>query len=413
MEPPVRIRSITIGQRQSFPVKQDAVTRAGAFAQKAREAFQRAGYEVQTLRLATQPISVLLGAGRASDAPALAAGMELAVTDAGINYCSLGPIMATDKADASPLIAQIPEVLASTKQAFVSVTPAATSRGFNLRAIRESAEALFRATRGDEEGARSRRFTISANVPPNGPFFPSAYHAGAGTAFSLALEAADLAVDAFSEASTLDEARTGLKRRLLRGGRALERIAERLANANGVAFRGMDISLAPFPEEARSIGHAIERLGVERYGGHGTLFASAFITGVLAEVPLFKCGFSGLMIPLLEDHTMARRHAEGAYTLDSLLLYSAVCGAGLDTIPVPGDATAEQIASVYLDVCTLAVALDKPLTCRLMPLAGKRAGDEVKLAFPYFAPTRVVALGPGAGRLLRKGDWVRKLGKPS
>ena len=179
-----------------------------------------------------------------------------------------------------------------------------------------------------------------------------------------------------------------------------------------MAFHGLDICLAPYPEDARSIAQAIERLGASAFGTHGTLFAAAFVTGILAQAPLRKCGFSGLMMPLLEDSVMARRSAEGAYTLDSLLLYSAVCGAGLDTIPIPGDATAEQIASIYLDMCTLAVALDKPLTARLMPLPGKRAGDPVRFSFPFFAPTRVVALhGAGSGALFEKGAWVRSLGK--
>ena len=226
----------------------------------------------------------------------------------------------------------------------------------------------------------------------------------------LAIEAADLAVEAFSEAETLADAGDGLRRRLLEHGGALQRIAQGLEKEFSVKFHGMDISLAPFPEEARSIGYAMERLGVGRFGTHGTLFAAAFITGILAAAPLPKCGFSGLMIPLLEDSVMAGRHAEGAYSLDSLLLYSSVCGAGLDTLPVPGDATPDQIASVYLDVCTLSVALGKPLTARLMLLAGKKAGDTVHFAFPYFAPTRVMALGPGSGELFRKADVVRGLG---
>ena len=256
----------------------------------------------------------------------------------------------------------------------------------------------------------TRRFALTANVLPNGPFFPSAYQDGP-TGFSLALEAADLAVDAFAVAQTLDEATEGLRKRLEDRGGAVAAIAAGLAAREGIVFNGMDISLAPFPEEARSIGHALERLGAGRFGASGTLFAAALVTRVLSEVDLLKCGFSGLMIPLLEDATMASRHAEGAYTLDSLLLYSAVCGAGLDTIPVPGDITADQAASIYLDTSALSMALNKPLTVRLMPLAGRKAGDSVSFAFPYFAPTRVMTIGPPSPLLLEKGSWVRALGQ--
>jgi uncharacterized protein len=60
------------------------------------------------------------------------------------------------------------------------------------------------------------------------------------------------------------------------------------------------------------------------------------------------------MMPVLEDATLARRAAEGTLTIKDVLLYSAVCGTGLDTIPLPGDTTAEQITPLLLDLCALA-----------------------------------------------------------
>ena len=406
----MRLRSITVGHRQGIPLRRDAIKRAGEFARRAKAAFEGSGYQVETVRLATQPISSLLGSRPPSDAIVLAREIEAEVASAGIDYCSLGPVMAVGPGDAGPLIRQVPLILGATKQVFLSVMAATSRHGINLKAVHQTAQALVAAGQGDAEGARSRRLTLSANVPPNGPFFPSAYHAGRGASFALAIAAADLAVEAFSEATSLAAAAKGLTHRLLEHGGALQRIAQRLERESSMSFHGMDISLAPFPEEAHSIGYALERLGVGRFGTHGTLFAAAFVTSILKEMPLPKCGFSGLMIPLLEDSVMASRHAEGAYSLDSLLLYSSVCGAGLDTIPIPGDATADQIASVYLDVCTLSVALRKPLTARLMPLAGRKAGDPVRFAFPYFAPTRVVELGPGSGALFTKGEWTGRLG---
>ena len=406
----MRLRSITVGHRQGFPLRREAIKGAGDFARRAKAAFEAAGYEVETVRLATQPISSLLGGRPPRDAIALAKEIEAEAASAGFDYCSLGPVVAVEADDAGPLIGQIPSILRETQQVFLSVMAATSRHGINLEAVHQTARALVEAGLGDAEGARSRRLTLSANVPPNGPFFPSAYHAGRGAGFALAMAAADLAVEAFAQAGTLAAAAEGLRQRLLDHGSALQRIGQRLEKDSSTKFHGMDISLAPFPEEAHSIGYALERLGVGRFGTHGTVFAVAFVTSILKEVPLPKCGFSGLMIPLLEDSVMASRHAEGAYGLDSLLLYSSVCGAGLDTTPIPGDATADQIGSVYLDVCTLSVALRKPLTARLMPLAGKKAGDPVRFAFPYFAPTKVVELGPGSGALFQKGEWTGKLG---
>jgi uncharacterized protein len=79
-------------------------------------------------------------------------------------------------------------------------------------------------------------------------------------------------------------------------------------------------------------------------------------------------------------------------SVKDLLLFSTVCGTGLDTIPLPGDTTTSQIAAVLLDLTTLAQRLDKPLTARLMPVPGKQAGEMTQFSFPYFANSRVLPL---------------------
>jgi uncharacterized protein (UPF0210 family) len=47
---------------------------------------------------------------------------------------------------------------------------------------------------------------------------------------------------------------------------------------------------------------------------------------------------------------------------------------------------------LLLDLCALAVRLDKPLTARLMPVPGKKAGEETNFDFSFFAPSRVMTL---------------------
>ena len=113
------------------------------------------------------------------------------------------------------------------------------------------------------------------------------------------------------------------------------------------------------------------------------------------------------MLPVLEDLTLAKRSAEGTYSLDSLLLYSAVCGTGLDTVPLPADVSEGELAAILLDVSTLAVALDKPLTARLMPIPGAAAGAMTDFDFPYFANTRVLpAKGVGAAGVFGKAGAI-------
>jgi hypothetical protein len=69
-----------------------------------------------------------------------------------------------------------------------------------------------------------------------------------------------------------------------------------------------------------------------------------------------------------------------------------VCGTGLDTVPLPGNTTSEQITPLLLDLTALAVRLDKPLTARLMPVPGRIAGDPTGFDFAFFANSNVMAL---------------------
>jgi uncharacterized protein (UPF0210 family) len=186
----------------------------------------------------------------------------------------------------------------------------------------------------------------------------------------------------------------------------VERIADRLVAGSGYGFVGIDLSPAPFPADDRSIGAAIERAGVERFGAAGTLYVSALITRAIRRTRVRRCGFSGLMLPVLEDSVLARRAAERSPSLHELLLYSAVCGTGLDTIPLPGETSEAELAGVYLDVAALSVALDgKPLTVRLIPVPGAVAGDTTAYDFDYFANSRVLrTAGAGVARILERGQ---------
>jgi hypothetical protein len=125
---------------------------------------------------------------------------------------------------------------------------------------------------------------------------------------------------------------------------------------------------------------------------HGSLAAAAILTEAIDRADFPHAGFSGLMMPVLEDKMLAWRAAEGTLSVKDLLMYSAVCGTGLDTVPLAGDTTPEQISALLLDLAALALRLDKPLTARLMPVPGKKAGDPTGFNFEFFANSRVMAL---------------------
>jgi uncharacterized protein (UPF0210 family) len=242
------------------------------------------------------------------------------------------------------------------------------------------------------DGFTNLRFAALANVPSGAPFFPAAYHQGGAPAFALATEAADLAVEAFSGQSSLANGRKILVNLLEKHGKGMASIAKKLSRQYTTTFSGVDFSLAPFPTELQSLGGAVEQMGVPMIGNHGSLTAAALLTEAVDRADFPHTGFSGFMQPVLEDAILARRAAEGVLTIKDLLLYSAVCGTGLDTVPIPGNVTTDQVAALLLDLCALALRLDKPLTARLMPIPGKKAGDPTDFDFDYFANSKVMAL---------------------
>lgn len=382
----MKIRSITYFCNPDWPLDEKVIRKAGKFLAEAKSRFEDAGYEVQTTRLATTPFSKLLGKKRIGELSKMAVELERLIEQAGIAYASLGP--------ASPEIPQsyemISEAIAATKNIFFSGVMADKIRGIDLAAIRACAEVIARSAPLDPNGFANLRFAALANVKAGSPFFPAAYHKGNAPAFAIAPEAADLAVEAFSESKSVAAGRKALVSAIEKHGKALRRISE--AELSSVHFGGIDFSLAPFPSEALSLGTAFEKLGVPKIGMHGSLAAAAILTEAIDRAHFKRTGFSGLMTPVLEDSTLALRAGEGTLTVKDLLLYSAVCGTGLDTVPLPGDTSSGQIAALLLDLSALAVRLDKSLTARLMPVPGKKAGEPTTFDFGFFANSKVMAL---------------------
>jgi uncharacterized protein (UPF0210 family) len=384
----MKIRSITCFIDPSFPLDAQVLETAGKFLRIAEPAFIIAGYEVQSCRLATVPFTRLLADQKLAELAQLAQELEAAAADLGYAYVSLGPALPTQPES----YRSIPAALAATQNAFFSGLMTTQDGKISLPAVHQCAEVIKQASVISPDGFANLRFAALAKVPAGSPFFPAAYHQGGEPAFALATEAADLAVTAFSHATSLAQARRNLVIAMEENARTFTSIAHQVEKQTGVKFDGIDFSLAPFPSMERSIGTAFERLGVPKVGVHGTLAAAAILADTMDQAEFLRAGFSGLFLPVLEDAALAQRVAEGTLGIKDLLLYSAVCGTGLDTIPLPGDTSVEQLSAVLLDLACLSLRLDKPLTARLMPIPGKKAGDPTGFNFAYFANSRLMSL---------------------
>lgn len=384
----MKIRSITLFCDPGWPLDEQALEQAAHFITAARRSFHEAGYEVQTARLATPPFPSLVSDPKSDIFIHMARSLENHPLLVEFDYFALGPALPEQPWS----YAVIPQVIAATQKIFLSGLMTAGENLVSLPAVRACAQVIARVAGISNDGFANLRFAALANVSPGSPFFPSAYHAGGGAQFALAMEAADLAVEAVQGASSLERARQKLIEKIELNAAELEQISRSLADQFRIPFAGFDFTLAPFPQPAQSFGSAMELLGLSRIGQHGSLAAAAFLTDTLDQSNFARAGFNGLMLPVLEDAVLAKRAEQGVLTLKDLLMYAAVCGTGLDTVPLPGDTSAAQLAGLLLDVAALAQRLKKPLSARLMPIPGKKAGDPTGFDFSYFANSRVMAI---------------------
>lgn len=367
---------------------------AAQLRQMAVQIFQQAGFTVQSSRLATLPFPQLFHPFTQERCLRWVKDFEQQAAQAGFDYISLGPALPSQPDTVNTAV----EILRITNRVFASVL--LTHRNaVDLNITRQTAHAIREIALIEPNGFANLRFAALANVAPGAPFFPAAYHQGDQLSFALAMEAADLFIEEIALAIDFNDARKRLIVRLEDEAKRLEQAAQAVlrefkhtAFTHTPIFSGIDFTPAPFPESARSFGTAMEKLGLEAVGLPGSLAAAAFLTSVLDQAHYQRIGFNGLMLPVLEDATLAQRAAEGKLSVPDLLLYCTVCGTGLDTIPLAGDVSENALTALLFDLAALSLRLNKPLTARLMPIPGKKVGEETNFDFGYFANSRILAL---------------------
>lgn len=384
----MKIRALTGFLDPGWPLKPKYIADIAACLMACRDGLQDIGYQVQTLRLATPPPAEMTHPIPPDDRPEFARNLEAECFLQGVDYAAIGPAL-PHESDGYTIV---PQVLAATEIIFASGVFAEPKNGISLQAAWACAQTIHEVSTITPDGFANLRFASLANVQAGTPFFPAAYHDGGTPALAIATESADIAVETLQDAQSLITARRQLVLAIEDHASALSQITEHIAAEHNVRFLGVDFSLAPFPEKARSIGTALEALGIPGVGSSGTAAAAAFLTDCLDRAQFTRTGFCGLFLPVLEDSVLAERAAQGQLSITHLLLYATLCGTGLDTIPLPGDVSPEALVPLLIDLGTLALRHDKPLTARLMPIPGKKAGDQIHFDFPYFADSRVMNL---------------------
>jgi len=382
-----KIRAITAFVLLDRAQYQQQIADAVKMLNRARTIFESRGFEVQTIRIATQPFPEYTTGLTDEQAVAFFKNYDALAIKDGFS-AAIGPAMLnpTDSPAQADLLA---DILLNTKQLNGSLVVGAED-GVRWPAVGAAARVMKRLE-DTEHSQGNFRFAAISMVPPLTPFFPAAYLNGFGHQFAIAFESANIVAAAFKDAPDLATAKQRLVDALGKVAFEAQAQAGRIDSETGWAYVGMDLSPAPLKDV--SIGAAIENLTTQPIGSSGTLTAAATITSAIREIQVKQTGYSGLMLPILEDTRLAQRWSEGRITIDSLLSYSAVCGTGLDTVPLPGDISAEQLSLIIGDMASLAVKWHKPLSARLFPVQGKGPGEMTELNGELLVNATIQPLG--------------------
>ena len=386
-----RIRAVTVFIEIDRDHYAAQIADAQKFLAEAKDAFNRAGFEGAGGRITTQPFPMWSKGLSREETVTLARKVREAASQ-GRSALNIGPAMVRDDDDTSnaALLADIMSTVSVSANLIV-----AGEDGIHWRSIKEAARLIKALSERSAHGDANFSFAAIAMMKPYGPYYPGSYHLGKGHAFAVAMEGANVVGEIFAKDHDPREAERDLAQAFSQYTKEAEAIVTGLAKKTGWAYEGIDAT--PAPSAQNSIAAAIESFTGAPFGSPGSMTASGIITRAVQSTSIKRTGYSGLMIPVMEDKLLAQRWSEGTYNLDSILAYSAVCAGGVDTVPLPGDVSVDQIERILSDVAWLAWKWNKPLAARLMIAPGKRAGEQTEFSGGGIMNTTVQPL-PGTKR---------------
>ena len=254
------------------------------------------------------------------------------------------------------------------------------------------AKTIIEVSRISYSGFENFRLGISNGITNNTPFFPFS-NFKEKLNYSVGLETLkDLIDECYSNSdSSIDIKIQKYQNRL---SDTLNDINQYLLNNSILNYKGIDASLAPIPQTNQSIGLLYEFLGVSTLGNLGSLSITSRLTNLINKSfelsKALKAGFNGVMFSPLEDDWLAKQSVQGILNIESLMLYSTVCGCGIDMLPLPGDVFGETIAALICDIITLSYKLKKPLGIRVLPIPGKFSNDKTNFNHDFLSDMKIM-----------------------
>jgi len=362
------------------------ISKASSFCSQLSARFLEHGYTVQSVRIVTNPFGEYLNTESLEGAKEDLSYLSLLLASSDLSGIRVR--FAIGEARTQSEIILLPQLVREFGDLCnVCVNVGVDDAGIlDNRIIRCSAEAVSEISKITPRGEGNFNFTVNFNCDPLIPYFPAGYHRKEiGDCFVIGLETPDLLVTVlkdFNRKTETSDHNHLFKEYFQVMSEALQyhitminEVVKQFETNKEFTFSGFDSSAAP-SKNCSSMVEVYEQMGVEYFGASGTVEASSLLTKVFKSITgVNLVGFSGLMLALTEDTGLARGTVDSNYDIRSLLTYSAVCGIGLDTVPIPGDTSIDKISALMRDTGTMAFRLNKPLTVRLFPVPGLKAGD--------------------------------------
>ena len=205
--PKPKVRTVTAFINIERGRYQIQVSEAADFLKKAKTTFEKQGYTVETLRIVTQPFPEYTKGVSRADALQFFKNLDGIAQQEHV-MISIGPayLSGEERGAQADLLA---DILKNTKSLYGTVV-VANNEGVNWPAVKSAAGIIKTLADNTPHSEGNFRFAAIANVPAYSPFFPAAYHSGAGHQFAIGLESANTVAAAFQGASDFADARRRL-----------------------------------------------------------------------------------------------------------------------------------------------------------------------------------------------------------
>jgi len=349
------------------------------------------GIPVVNKRLSISPIAVVAAPFSSSQMIEVAKTLDRAAKAVNVDFIG-GFSALVEKGIAKgdrALIDAIPEALAGTERVCASVNVASTRAGINMDAVYLMGHKVKRAAAltAKRDGIACAKLCVFANIPQDIPFMAGAY-LGIGEADAVinvgvsgpgvVKKAIDRALGADSKMD-LGKISELIKHTAYKVTRVGELIGREVADKLNIRFGVADLSLAPTPNVGDSVGEIFQSLGLLSIGVPGTTAALALLNDAVKKGGAFASshvgGLSGAFVPVSEDLNISEAAAKGYLSIEKLEAITSVCSVGLDMVAIPGDTTEETVSAIIADEMAIGVINKKTTAARLIPVPGKKAGD--------------------------------------